>query len=231
MKAMFRAAPFGCLSLLLLVGLVILFPLFLADAMAGALAKLGLSPSLSLIVVIAIFIGGLINIPIRKTPRIMSVETSPLGLFGVGRMFPGWIRQSSYTVIAVNVGGCIIPCMLVVYELFRIAGHGSTALALTAAAVAINVAVCHWLARPVPNVGIMLPALAPALVAAACAFIFMRDFAPPIAFAAGVLGPLVGADLFNLRRIQRIGAGMASIGGAGTFDGIVLSGLVATLLT
>ena len=227
---MFRAVPFGCLSFLLLVGLVILFPLFLADAMAGALAKLGLSPSLSLIVVLAMFMGGLVNIPIRKIPRVMSVESAPLGLFGVERVFPGWMRQSSHTVIAVNVGGCIIPCVLVIYELVRISGHGSTALMLTGAAVAINVAVCYWLARPVPNVGIVLPALAPALVAAACAFIFMRDFAPPIAFTAGVLGPLVGADLCNLRRIQRISTGIASIGGAGTFDGIVLSGLVATLL-
>jgi uncharacterized membrane protein len=105
------------------------------------------------------------------------------------------------------------------------------ALALTAAAVAINVAVCYWVARPVANVGIVLPPLAPALVAAACGFVFVRDFAPPVAFTAGVLGPLIGADLLNLRRIGRVSTGIASIGGAGTFDGIVLSGLVATLLS
>jgi uncharacterized membrane protein len=56
------------------------------------------------------------------------------------------------------------------------------------------------------------------------------DWAPPIAFSAGVLGPLIGADLLHLDDIAEIGTGMASIGGAGTFDGIVLSGLVATLL-
>ena len=227
---MFRAVPFGYFSLLLLVGLVILFPIFLADAMAGALAKLGLNPSLSLVVVLSIFIGGVINVPIRRIPRVMSIETSPPGLFGVERMFPGWSRQSSYTVIAINVGGCIIPCMIVVYELFRIAGHGSTALVLTLVAAAINIAVCYWIARPVPNVGIVIPAPIPALIAAACGLIFMRELAPPIAFTAGVLGPLVGADLLNLRRIQRTTTGIASIGGAGTFDGIVLSGLVATLL-
>jgi uncharacterized membrane protein len=55
-------------------------------------------------------------------------------------------------------------------------------------------------------------------------------WAPPIAFSAGVLGPLIGADLLHLGDIAEIGTGMASIGGAGTFDGVVLSGLVATVL-
>ena len=228
---MFRIVPFGCLPLLLVVALAILFPIFLADAMAAAFAKLGLSPGLSLAVVIAMFVGGLFNIPLKRVPRVMSIDTAPLGLYGAGRLFPQWFRQPSSTVIAVNVGGCVIPCTIVVYELARIAEHGSTALALTAGAVAINAALCFRLARPVPNVGIALPPLVPALAAAACGFLFMRDFAPPVAFTAGVLGPLVGADLLNLRRIVHGGAGIASIGGAGTFDGIVLSGLVATLLS
>jgi uncharacterized membrane protein len=227
----FRIVPFGCLPILLVVALAILFPIFLADAMAAAFAKLGLSPGLSLAVVIAMFVGGLFNIPLKRVPRVMSIDTAPLGLYGAERIFPGWFRQPSATVIAVNVGGCVIPCMIVVYELARIAEHGSTALALTAGAVAINTALCFRLARPVPNVGIALPPLVPALAAAACGFLFMRDFAPPVAFTAGVLGPLVGADLLNLRRILHGGAGIVSIGGAGTFDGIVLSGLVATLLS
>jgi uncharacterized membrane protein len=227
---MFRAVPFGCLSLLVVVALLVLFPLFLADVMASALGKLGLSPGLSIVVVLAMFIGGIVNIPVKKIPRVMSLETTPLGLFGAERLFPGWFRQSPYTVIAVNAGGCVIPCLIVAYELFRIAAHGPNALAFTAAAVAINVMVCYWVARPVANVGIVLTPVVPALVAAACAFVLMRDFAPPVAFTAGVLGPLIGADLLNLRRIGRISTGIASIGGAGTFDGIVLSGLVATLL-
>ena len=228
---MFRIVPFGCLPLLLVVALAILFPIFLADAMAAALAKLGLSAGASLAVVAAMFIGGLFNIPLKRVPRIMSVDTAPLDLYGAGRMFPRWFRQPSSTVIAVNVGGCVIPCVLVAYELSRIAQRGPAALGMTAAAVAVNAAICFRLARPVPNVGVVLPPLAPALAAAACGFFFMRGFAPPVAFAAGVLGPLVGADLLNLRRIAHGGAGIVSIGGAGTFDGIVLSGLFATLLS
>lgn len=43
-------------------------------------------------------------------------------------------------------------------------------------------------------------------------------------------GPLIGADLLHLRDIEKIATGVASIGGAGTFDGIVLSGIVAAYL-
>ncbi len=52
----------------------------------------------------------------------------------------------------------------------------------------------------------------------------------PVAFVAGVFGPLVGADLLHFREVMKMAAPMTSIGGAGTFDGIVLSGLVAAFL-
>ena len=94
----------------------------------------------------------------------------------------------------------------------------------------MNTAVFYKLARPLPRVGIALPALVPALVAAVCALVLARELAPPVAFSAGVLGPLLGADLLHLRQVARLGTGVASIGGAGTFDGIVMSGLLATLL-
>ena len=56
------------------------------------------------------------------------------------------------------------------------------------------------------------------------------DARAPVAFVAGVAGPLIGADLLNLRRISGLSIGVLSIGGAGTFDGIVLSGVLAALL-
>jgi uncharacterized membrane protein len=52
-----------------------------------------------------------------------------------------------------------------------------------------------------------------------------------VAFVAGTLGPLVGADLLHLRQIERMDTGILSIGRAGTFDGILLSGIVALYLS
>ena len=44
------------------------------------------------------------------------------------------------------------------------------------------------------------------------------------------LGVLIGADLMRMKDIRRIGTPIASIGGAGTFDGIFLTGIIAVLL-
>jgi uncharacterized membrane protein len=228
---MYRSMPAGCLSLLVFIMLLILFPLIFANVMLIALAKLGLNLQVSLFIAFAIFIGGMINIPIRKIPREKMIEVVPTKLFGFEQMFPNLIRYKTYTIIAVNVGGCIVPCLIAIYELLRITKMGHTAVTVAIGSVIINTTVCYWIARPVPKVGITLSPIIPAVVAATCGLAFMRDLAPSIAFSSGVLGPLIGADLLHLRDvIKTTRTGVASIGGAGTFDGIVLSGLVATIL-
>jgi uncharacterized membrane protein len=40
----------------------------------------------------------------------------------------------------------------------------------------------------------------------------------------------LGADLANLGKVRKLGAPVASIGGAGTFDGIFIAGVTAVLL-
>jgi uncharacterized membrane protein len=60
--------------------------------------------------------------------------------------------------------------------------------------------------------------------------VFNYQFATPTAYVAGTLGTLIGADILNLNKIRYMRAPVASIGGAGTFDGIFLSGIIAVLL-
>jgi uncharacterized membrane protein len=97
-------------------------------------------------------------------------------------------------------------------------------------AVAIVTGVVHLMAYPVPGIGIGVPIFIPPLFTAAVALIISREFAPPLAYIAGSLGTLIGADLLNLGKIQGLGAPVASIGGAGTFDGIFVTGIVSVLL-
>jgi uncharacterized membrane protein len=99
-----------------------------------------------------------------------------------------------------------------------------------ALAVVVVAAIVHALARPVRGVGISVPILVPPLVAALAAMVLSWRHAPPLAYIAGSLGTLIGADLLNLGRIQGLGAPIASIGGAGTFDGVFLTGILAVLL-
>ena len=56
------------------------------------------------------------------------------------------------------------------------------------------------------------------------------EHAAPLAYICGSLGTLFGADLLNLDKVQGLGAPVASIGGAGTFDGVFLVGIVAVLI-
>ena len=88
----------------------------------------------------------------------------------------------------------------------------------------------HWLAYPVPGIGIAVPLFFPAAVTAVVALSLSREFAAPLAYIGGSLGTLIGADLTNLDKVRGLGAPVASIGGAGTFDGIFLTGILAVLL-
>jgi uncharacterized membrane protein len=90
--------------------------------------------------------------------------------------------------------------------------------------------VIHWMADPVPGLGIAVPVFMPVLVTAVVAVILSREDSAPLAYVAGSLGTLIGADLTNLDKVRGLGAPVASIGGAGTFDGIFLTGILAVLL-
>ena len=221
---------FPLFSLFAFVLMLVLLPLFFGELMATSLGKLHLSPGMALLVMAAIIIGGLINIPVKRVMRQRLVPTHPLAIFGLGGLWPEMRRETRETIIAVNFGGCVIPTGIALYELFHIVDAGVPALSAVLVAGVVNIAVCYFVARPVPGVGILMPGLLPAAVAATLALILAPGDAAPVAYVAGVAGPLIGADLLHLKEIEQSAVGVASIGGAGTFDGIVLSGIVAAYL-
>src|SRR5438094_1794677 len=97
-------------------------------------------------------------------------------------------------------------------------------------AVAVVAIVVHGLAEIVPGLGIAVPMLIPPLTATAVALVLAFRQAPAVAYVAGSLGALMGAHLWNLPRIAELGAPVVAIGGAGTFDGVFLTGILAGLL-
>jgi uncharacterized membrane protein len=136
---------------------------------------------------------------------------------------PEWKRPEM--ILAVNVGGAIIPTLLSLYLLVQSGQPFRMFLA-----VVIVSAITYKIAQPVRGVGIATPMFVPPLVAAAAALLLTPHWAPPTAYVAGSLGTLIGADVLNLNRLKEMHAPVASIGGAGTFDGIFLSGMLAVLL-
>jgi uncharacterized membrane protein len=135
------------------------------------------------------------------------------------------------TTVAINVGGAILPLLIAGYALSR----SPSAILPSALGTIAVAAVAHHFARPVGGLGIALPIFVAPLAAALVALLLSRTMHMPqathiIAYVSGVLGALIGADVMNLNRIADLGAPVASIGGAGTFDGVFLTGILAVLL-
>jgi len=126
----------------------------------------------------------------------------------------------------VNVGGAVIPLIVSIHLL---AAHTGLLLVATVGSF-ITAILVHFMARKVRGVGIVTPALLPPVAAALIAYLLAPGSPAIVAYVSGTLGALIGADLTNLRGITKLGAPIASIGGAGTFDGVFLTGLVAVLL-
>lgn len=211
----------GCLlPLLLLLLLPALFFLFYFQVAAFSLTRLGLSPEGAVLFFGLCLLGGVINIPVSRRQMVIEQRS----FFGLPFLFY-YPPQTREQVIAINLGGAVLPGLFSLYLLGR-APIGATILATI-----IITAVVKMLARPVPGVGITLPAFIPPLAAAATAILLSKENAAPIAYISGVWGTLIGADLLNWPRFKELGAVVLSIGGAGVFDGIFLVGIVAALLT
>ncbi|HVP75775.1 MAG TPA: DUF1614 domain-containing protein [Gaiellaceae bacterium] len=204
--------------------LLFLWLLVLMDVVSFAYQRLGLSPEQALLLLLASLAGSQINLPVARVKSEQTVAPRVVTAFGVSYVIPG--RFGGTTLIAVNVGGALIPTGFSIWMLVRTALWWQAAVATLVVAVFV-----HLVARTVPGVGIAVPSLVPPLIAAAAAVaIAGTHHAAVVAYVAGTLGTLIGADLTNLRRIPETGSPVASIGGAGTFDAVFLSGVVAVLL-
>src|SRR6266545_7113431 len=156
--------------------------------------------SLPVLVVLGLStVGSTVNLPVARLRSSVVLGPQVIRVYGIRYLVPA-VRQRRVTVIAVNVGGALVPAGVAA---FLIAHEHLGTRALVA--VGIVAAVCLLLARPVKGVGIVLPGLVPPVVAIT-ALAISEPLAPALAYVAGVLGTLVGADLLNLPRIRKLGA-------------------------
>src|ERR1700756_1206814 len=212
----------GLFSILVILfaGLVILIQLRI---LRYAYMRLGIGPGAALLLLFGSLIGSYFNIPITILPG-AGRPAQIVDFYGMRYVVP-LVTSWSGTVIAVNVGGAVIPTLMSTYLVLRYHLWGRAAIAVIAIALII-----HSMATPVHGLGIAVPVFAPVVATAILAFLLSREYAAPLAYIGGSMGTLLGADLLNLAKINGLGAPVASIGGAGTFDGIFLTGILAVLL-
>lgn len=189
-----------------------------------AYERVGVGQRYMLLLLLLSFLGSSVNIPVAYLPPERLYTERVIEFFGMRYMIPA-VAERQGTVIAVNLGGAVIPVILSLFLIVR-----NRLYLASVVAVAIVTAVVHVMSYPVPGVGIAEPVFIPPVITAIAALVISRQKAAPLAYIAGSLGTLIGADLLNLSRIQGLGAPVASIGGAGKFDGIFLTGLIAVLL-
>ncbi|SDN83582.1 Uncharacterized membrane protein [Desulfonauticus submarinus] len=210
-----------------------LFGLIKIGAIVIAFSKLGLSGWQVFWLLILTLIGSGINLPLLK--RELKVYSLELDVDPFFRPFFRHVRPYPYDfmtkheqVIALNIGGGLIPLLLSIYFIFQIGVTINLGICFLIVAF-----VCYKLARPIAGVGIGIPFLIPPLVTVLVTWLFApKDIAPQVAYISGTLGTLIGADVLHLldpREQDKLVSPVLSIGGAGTFDGIFLCGILAVL--
>jgi uncharacterized membrane protein len=215
------AWPFVVFLAGLFIGLLVVIQL---GALRYAYSRIGISQRFVFGVLLLSLLGSYINIPLVQLPGQQVMAGQEIDFFGMTYVIPV-VRDWPGTVIAVNLGGAVIPVLLSIYLLVKNRLYG-----LGLAGVAIMTLVCHLLAYPVPGLGIGEPVFVPPVATTIVALVLSRKYAAPLAYISGSLGTLIGADLLNLDAVAGLGAPVASIGGAGTFDGIFVTGILAVLL-
>ncbi len=210
--------------LFFLLGLLFLFAFIHVGLITIAFERIGLSPSQVFGFLLLSLFGSHVNIPVKRLKNEISDLPTAIRFYGVTYRIPHGIQH--YTVVAVNLGGAVVPLFLSLYLMLKWGMFLEPLLGICMVS-----AISFFLARPIPGLGIGLPLFIPPLLAAlAAVLISTGNHAPVVAYISGTLGTLIGADLLHLKDVARLEAPMVSIGGAGTFDGIFLTGIIAVLL-
>lgn len=216
-------SPIHLLFFVALLGIIII--LIQIELLSFAFVKLGLPPEFGLIILFLSLLGSAVNLPVA---RIKSTATEQAFTQSV---YKGLLRIpaqpfNNETQIFINLGGCLIPVTLSIY-LFS---NSALSLSFTLLGIAIISSISYIFSRPISGLGIGMPILIAPISAALVGLSISPDQSASLAYISGTLGVLIGADLLRMKDISRLGTPYASIGGAGTFDGIFITGIVAALL-
>jgi len=196
----------------------------LAESFVLALTMIFLSAALSLI-----------NIPVLRVIREIEVPAIRyVHFFGIPYSIPVFIRKKRKMIVAVNLGGAVIPLILSTVFIAKMATSPySSKLLLSLLEVTLIVTLISYaIAKPVKGIGIVMPGFIPPLVSAffSATLTTPHIYAVLIAYSAATLGVLLGADVLHLiKDWDELQAPVVSIGGAGTFDGIYLSGIMSVI--
>lgn len=217
--------PFSIFHLLFFLFLLtVLLVIVQIGLVSIAFEKLGLSSHSAFLLLFMSLIGSMINLPLFSVKSSPPKDPALPVNYGLLRLPP--IVFTGKTIIKMNVGGGLVPIMFSIY----LVQHHSLAWWQLVTGICSIAMISYFVSRPVHGIGIGMPVFIAPIAAAIIATLIAMDNSAPLAYISGTLGVLIGADILRLKNIKAMGLPMASIGGAGTFDGIFLTGIIAVLL-
>ena len=216
------------MTIAFLLFLLLLFVFLIIAIEVGILSyayqRMGIDRRYVFSLLILSLLGSYVNIPLFQLAPEQIVSNSYVDYFGIRHLIP-LVKELPATIIAVNVGGAVIPAALSLYLTLKNKLYRQSLVS-----IAIVTILVYFMAHPVRGVGIAVPVFIPPVAATVVALIFSSKYAPALAYICGTMGTLLGADILHFGDIHGLGAPVASIGGAGTFDGIFVTGILAVLL-
>ncbi|MFN3384863.1 MAG: DUF1614 domain-containing protein [Archaeoglobaceae archaeon] len=224
---LFPPIIFPLFLILIVLPLIVLFLIFTGTAVFKLV--FGVESDKAILLLAMIVVGSLINVPLFEMKGSEIVRRYEI--FG----FIYTVRSKKKLVVAVNIGGCVLPAILATKLLNDIFEFLPISILITA--FLLSSLIIFGFAKPVAGVGIVVPMIVPPIVATVASYIaiILADapifLLPKLSFSIGTLSVLFGADVLHLRDLEKIGYGVVSIGGAGTFDGIFLTGIFAVLFS
>jgi uncharacterized membrane protein len=232
----FLFLPFSLVVLLLILAAPIIIIYLFLRLSETAFEMVGFDHWHASLAVFGSILGSLVDIPLSTA----SFSTYPIWYLSLLSHYPQEFPMEFHPLyLAVNLGGCIVPLVVSGHLLLRDRAPFGKALI----GVLVVALVTYYMAAAVPGEGIVLPFWLSPLLAAVCGLVLAGGYrnSPPLAYISGTIGTLVGADLLSLITpgvlpslspvsLHQTRPLVLSIGGAGVFDGIFLTGIIAVLL-
>ena len=217
-----RFSPAHFIVFLLAIGFLLAF--IQVGLLTIAFDKLGLSTSSAFTLLFASLLGSSINLPLFTIKAEAPMKELPTSMWQMLRQ--EHLVFEGKTTIAVNLGGCLIP---LIFSTYLYINTGVSFMEVISSVIVVAM-ISYMVSRPIQGLGIGMPIIIAPVSAAIIASLISSGHSAPLAYIAGTMGVLIGADLMHMKDISKMGTPLASIGGAGTFDGIFLTGIVAVLL-
>jgi uncharacterized membrane protein len=202
----------------LLFGMVVL--LIQIGILHYVFESMGVSRRYMFSLLVCCLLGSYINIPIAQLPAEQMRTSQIVDFYGMPYVVPVLFMRPG-PVLAVNLGGAVIPLILSLYLMMKHRLYGRSVLAVGIVAWAV-----HHMARPVAGVGIAVPIFIPPLIAAVVAVSIARWRAGPRAGRARGVHRWCGQIRWHLPRGNRRRAvggplGRAASAGAARVEGWV----------